>query len=222
MGEVCCPKHKEDNMTRKVSLWIVIALVCALAATVAAVIVLAAHDERGDRSVAGPQPGETWPHAWSDGGGQRPAPMMGDLQGGWGDGRGTPILPWVLFALATGTAVGLLVAWSPWRTPQAAVATSPPNDGRGSMTQVMAAQPTGETRPAAATLEAQTTREVDATEATLPGAEAQTLDAEAETLAAEAQALEATGADAGGIDATTDAGPTEATPDTSGETHSEG
>jgi hypothetical protein len=120
-------------MRRKVSLWIVIALVGALAATAAGVIVLATHHERDSRAVAGPRSSNAWPHAWNDGQDQRPMPMMGDARGGWGDGRDAPVLPWVLFALATGTAVARLVAWSPWRTAgagaKAGTAEAPPAQG---------------------------------------------------------------------------------------------
>jgi hypothetical protein len=111
-------------MHRKVSLWIVIALVCALAATTAAVVVLATRDDGGSRATAR-QANGAWPRAGDDGQSGRQAPVMGDMRGAWGDGRDAPILPWVLFALATGTAVGLLVAWSPWKTAGAGAAVGP-------------------------------------------------------------------------------------------------
>lgn len=111
-------------MNRKVSLWIVIALVCALAATTTAVVVLATHDDGGSRATAR-QANGAWPRAGNDGQNGRQAPVMGDMRGAWGDGRDAPILPWVLFALATGTAVGLLVAWSPWKTAGAGAAVGP-------------------------------------------------------------------------------------------------
>jgi hypothetical protein len=120
-------------MHRKVSLWIVIALVCALAATTAAVVVLATRDDGGSRATAR-QANGAWPRAGDDGQSGRQAPVMGDMRGAWGDGRDAPILPWVLFALATGTAVGLLVAWSPWKTAGAGAAAGP-SCGSGPSTQ---------------------------------------------------------------------------------------
>jgi len=120
-------------MNRKVSLWIVIALVCALAATTTAVVVLATRDDGSSRATAR-QANGAWPRAGDDGQNGRQAPVMGDMSGGWGDGRDAPILPWVLFALATGTAVGLLVAWSPWKTAGAGAAAGP-SGGSGSSTQ---------------------------------------------------------------------------------------
>lgn len=106
-------------MTRKVSLWIVIVLVGALAATTAAVIVLATDDDAGGRGAAAPPTGEAWSHGWGDGQDGGAVPMRGDLRGDWG-GHDAPLLPWALFALVTGTAVGLPVAWSPWRATPAA------------------------------------------------------------------------------------------------------
>lgn len=107
-------------MTRKVSLWIVIALVAALAASLAAVVVLADDEGRGAPAARGPA-GEAWHQAWGDGREAPAPPMMGSF-GGWEREGEAPILPWVLFAVATGTAVGLLVAWSPWRTQPVAAA----------------------------------------------------------------------------------------------------
>ncbi len=94
-------------MRRRVSLWLVVALVGTLAATTAAVVVLAAND--GD--------GGTTPHPVmpSEGRGPWQMPAIGDDRHGSDDGRGPDLLPWLLFAIATGTSVGLLVAWSPWR-----------------------------------------------------------------------------------------------------------
>jgi hypothetical protein len=118
-------------MTRRVSLWIVIALAGALAATTAAVIVLATHDERGGRGDVAVTPQNGSPHAWrseqNEGREGWPMPMMGVVRDGWG-GRGeAPILPWALFSLAAGTAVGLLVAWHPWgRTPATVTAVQAP------------------------------------------------------------------------------------------------
>ena len=57
----------------------------------------------------------------------------------------TPILPWVLFAVATGTAVGLLIAWSPWRAQPATVAVDAPRTGGGVDTQVHEIQETAAT-----------------------------------------------------------------------------
>jgi hypothetical protein len=125
-------------MTRKVSLWIVIALVAALAATTAAVLVLAGDDDPGGRASAGPT-GEAWPHGWSDGQDGRAVPMMNDVRGEWG-GHDAPLLPWLLFALASGTAVGLLVAWGPWRPTPVPATTSPAADGEGSVAAALGTQ----------------------------------------------------------------------------------
>jgi hypothetical protein len=116
-------------MARRVSLWIVVALVGALAATTAAVIVLSGGDEGATpASVAGPQPGAGWPRGvYGDQEGSDPvmpsgaqggAPMqiVGDMPGHRNDGHDASILPWLFFAITTGTAVGLLIAWSPWHT----------------------------------------------------------------------------------------------------------
>lgn len=118
-------------MTRKVSMWIVIALIGALAATTAAVIVLATHDDADRRAASARSPGDAWSHGWSDTHGDWQLPVMGDMCSAWDGGRDTPILPWVLFAIATGTAVGLLVAWSPWRTAPARAASGPPGGNEG-------------------------------------------------------------------------------------------
>ena len=177
---------KEDAMTRKVSLWIVIALVVALAATTAAVIVLATHDERGDRTAAVVSPQEGWSHGWSDAQGQQPPPMMGDLRGDWDGGRDAPWLPWMLFAISTGTAVGLLIAWSPWRTAPAGGTAGPPGENMGS-TPVMpmaasessavkseAADEVGDARSAARPASAETTDEVTQAQTTQEDGEATT------------------------------------------------
>jgi hypothetical protein len=125
-------------MTRKVSLWIVIALVGALAATTAAVIVLATHDEGDGRNAVATAPGNGSPHAWN--GEQNEAqdqwrmPMMRDAREGWGYRDEAPILPWALFALATGTAVGLLVAWRPWSRTPATVSAGPSGGPSGTTT----------------------------------------------------------------------------------------
>jgi len=158
-------------MNRKVSLWIVIALVCALAATTAAVVVLATRDDGGSRATARQTDG-AWPRAGDDGQNGRQAPVMGDMRGAWGDGRDAPILPWVLFALATGTAVGLLVAWSPWKTAGARAAAGP--SGRSGPS----------TQPAA-----ETVREMQTDE---PQTEILTASASEATLSEGATAAEAT------------------------------
>jgi len=98
------------------------------------VIVLATRDGDG-RAAAARSPGESWSHGWSDAQGERQLPVMGDMRAGWGGGREAPVLPWVLFAIATGTAVGLLVAWSPWRTAPAGAVSGPPGVD-GDLTQI--------------------------------------------------------------------------------------
>ncbi len=102
-------------MSHKVSLWIVIALVGALAAMTAAVVVLATNDNDG------------WsgPRETRQSGDQDPwqMPVMGQERHARGDDGEAGLLPWALFAIATGTAAGLLLAWSPWRrTPAPVVA----------------------------------------------------------------------------------------------------
>jgi hypothetical protein len=140
-------------MTRKVSMWIVVALVGALAATTAAVVVLATHDRVESRAARGLPPADDWSHGWPDAQGDRRLPVMGELRGDWDGGRESPILPWVLFAVSTGTAVGLLVAWSPWRTAHAG-AVSGPSGGDESPAQTAA---TPVTDRLAGQIDAQTT-----------------------------------------------------------------
>lgn len=131
-------------MTRKVSMWIVLALIGALAATTAATIVLATHDRRDGRTTSALPPADGWPHGWSDAQGDRQVPMMGDLRAGWDGGRDAPILPWVLFAVSTGTAVGLLIAWSPWRAARADAETSGPSAGGDDPARSLPARTTAE------------------------------------------------------------------------------
>jgi hypothetical protein len=97
-------------------MWVVVVLVAALVATSAALVVLATNESDG-RSASRPmmQPGGQGP--WQ-------MPVAGDDGRGWNDGRGPDLLPWLLFAIATGTSVGLLIAWSPWRRTPAPVTTS--------------------------------------------------------------------------------------------------
>jgi hypothetical protein len=116
-------------MRRKVSLWVVIVLVGALAATTAAVVVLARRDSRADGPRGGDRPTAGLPHPWSEERGEWQRPMMGSVAGWEYEGE-APILPWVLFAVATGAAVGLLVAWSPWRA-QLTTATAGPSESGG-------------------------------------------------------------------------------------------
>ena len=113
-------------MRRKVSLWIVIALVGALAATTAAVVVLAQRDDGSDGPRADGRVASGWSHPGLEDNGEWQGPVMGSLAGWEREGE-TPILPWVLFAVATGTAVGLLIAWSPWRTQPATVTVDAAN-----------------------------------------------------------------------------------------------
>lgn len=102
-------------MSRKVSLWIVLILALALAAATATIVVQAVDDEStkavADRAMPmGTQ--EEW-HM----------PVDADGHRGWDEGHDGPLLPWLLFAIATGTSVGLLIAWGPWRrTPAPAAA----------------------------------------------------------------------------------------------------
>jgi hypothetical protein len=121
------PSHEfeEETMRRKASLWIVIALVGALAAATAAAVVLAQRDDRPDDPGAYGRVPAGWSHPESEANGEWQGPVMGSVAGWEGDDE-TPILPWVLFAVATGTAVGLLVAWSPWRAGPATVTVATP------------------------------------------------------------------------------------------------
>ena len=112
-------------MSRKVSMWIVVVLVGALAAMTAAVVVLATDDDGEARATTGRSQG----YGWSDGGSGRQGdfdslapsdrrgagqiPMMGAMHDPWMRDGGGSMLPWVLFAVATGTSVGLLIAWGP-------------------------------------------------------------------------------------------------------------
>jgi hypothetical protein len=137
-------------MTRKVSLWIVLALVGALAAMTVAVVGLAAHDHRDGGTASGPLSAGAWPHAGNGAQDERGLPMMGDVRGGWGNDRDAPVLPWVLFAVATGTAAGLLVAWSPWKTAEAGTTAGPSGGGDTST------QPAAETARQTQTDESQT------------------------------------------------------------------
>lgn len=125
-------------MRRKVSLWIVILLVAALAATTAATVVLATDDRDG--RVAADEALPTGPH------GQWQMPFGGEHEPGWYGDRHDEVLPWILFAVATGAAVGMLIAWSPWRTSPAttgggAQAASAVGAGREA-TRVEATEPT--------------------------------------------------------------------------------
>lgn len=161
-------------MTRKVSLWIVIALVGALAATTAAVVVLAT-DDNGDGRVAADLPaGGPWHQTLEESGEGPVGPGMGGMKVGRDDGRDASLLPWVLFALACGTAVGLLVAWSPWRGTPAPAASGPTAAGED-----LAAPPTTVAEPVtAAVFEAEETIDV-ATETTAEAAEAVAPEADA-------------------------------------------
>lgn len=115
-------------MKRKVSLWIVSVLVGALAATTAATVVLAQRDDgRGDIRADG-RVASGWSHPGLEENGEWQGPVMGSLAGWEREGE-TPILPWVLFAVATGTAVGLLIAWSPWRAQPVTVTVDAPRAG---------------------------------------------------------------------------------------------
>jgi len=174
-------------MARKVSLWIVIALVGALAATTAAVVVLASDDDPGGRASAGPPTGEAWPHGWSDGQDGRAVPMMGDLRGEWG-GHDAPVLPWVLFALASGTAVGLLVAWSPWHATPAPATTSPMAGGEELAAAAPGAQTAASSIDVTAGIAAQPTTAGESVTAAVVEAE-ETIDFATETTAEAAEAV---------------------------------
>lgn len=136
-------------MRRKVSLWVVIALVGALAATTAAIVVLAQRDDRGDGSRGGERSAAGLPPSWSEERGEWQGPMMGPVA--WERESEAPVLPWVLFAVATGTAVGLLVAWSPWRGQPATVTVGPLENDGGRIAQ------SGETPAASAGVETKAT-----------------------------------------------------------------
>jgi len=114
-------------MRRKVSLWIVILLVAALAATTTATVVLAT-DDRDGREVAD-EALPVGPH------GQWQMPFGAERESGWYSDRHDEVLPWFLFAIATGAAVGMLIAWGPWRTSPAT-----PGDGAGATGESAAAR----------------------------------------------------------------------------------
>jgi len=121
-------------MRRKVSLWIVIVLVGALAATTAAAVVLAQRDDGPDGPRADGRVASGWSYPGREESGECQGPETGSLAR-WGHEDQAPVLPWVLFALATGTAVGLLIAWSPWRAQPATVTAGPPCNGSRSGAQ---------------------------------------------------------------------------------------
>jgi hypothetical protein len=181
-------------MRRKVSLWIVIALVGALAATTAAAVVLAQRDDRPDAPGADGRATAGWPHPGLEESGPWQGPVMGAVAG-WEREDETPVLPWVLFALASGTAVGLLIAWSPWRMTPAPATTSPTVGGEdvtaavlGARTATPMAEVTAATPAQATTATEPATDAAAATEVTMDLATEETTDA-AEAVAPEAEAV---------------------------------
>lgn len=102
-------------MTRKVILWIVIALLAA--AAVSATVALAVHDDRDSGFVRGPnhmmQPyGQNQPGQGQPGDRSQPGQGCGDFRD---DGRSWSfLLPLVLLLAALGTLVALLVTQRPW------------------------------------------------------------------------------------------------------------
>jgi hypothetical protein len=137
-------------MSRKVSMWIVVVLVGALAAMTAAVVVLATDDDGRAPATAewsqgyglsddgSGRQGDSDSLALSDRRGAGQIPMLGAIHDPWHRDGGGSMLPWVLFAVATGTSVGLLIAWSPWRTAPAV----PPHDGESGESDAAAAAAT--------------------------------------------------------------------------------
>jgi hypothetical protein len=128
------------------------------------VIVLATHDGDG-RSGKGLSTGHAWQGEWNDSQGDRQMPMMGGVRAGWNGGRDAPILPWVLFAVSTGTVVGLLIAWSPWRTARANAIAGPDGGDEGS-TQVLQATATEQSEiPAGSQTDVEALKTEEVTEA---------------------------------------------------------
>jgi hypothetical protein len=181
-------------MRRKVSLWIVIALVGALAATTAAAVVLAQRDDRPHAAGADGRATAGWAHPGLEERSGWQGPVMGTVAA-WEHDDETPVLPWVLFALASGTAVGLLIAWSPWRMTPAPATTSPTVRGEDVAAAALGARTATPAAEVTATTSAQATNATEpaidtaaATEVTMDVATEETADA-SEAVTSEAEAV---------------------------------
>jgi hypothetical protein len=186
-------------------MWVVVVLVAALVVTSAALVVLAPN-ESDSRTASRPmmQVGDQGP--WQ-------MPVVGEDGRGWNDGRRSDLLPWLLFAIATGTSVGLLIAWSPWRrtpTPVTASGGAPLTPAADPIT----GSPVGVTAPTeveapvqvTAPIEAETAHPVETAAAEVTTA--QRVEPVAEPAVPEADDL----ADAAGTETTGDSKPREHDP----------